>query len=119
MRIDVRSVNTETSQIEYVETIDGKAERMLTMVGELGVKINTGLKLAQTPMRVPVIQASAPSGGGQLRAMLLMSRALEQQDRGNAQGAIALYKSALEAYPQLERAKVLLASLEGSSDKQR
>src|SRR5437868_12758808 len=29
MRIDVRSVNTETSQIEYVETIDGKAERML------------------------------------------------------------------------------------------
>src|SRR5207237_6433922 len=101
MRIDVRSVNTETSQIEYVETVEGKAERMLNMVGELGSKVNGGLKLPNIPVRaVPTSSpgsagaavgpslGSAPSGPGQFRAMMFMSRALEQQDKGNATGAI-------------------------------
>jgi len=130
MRIDVRSVNTETSQIEYVETVEGKAERMLNMVGELGTKINAGLKLPAIPVHLQSMPsggaAAAPSaslgaakpGPQQVRAMILVGRALEQQDRGNAQGAIALYHDALQAYPDFERAKVLLASLESSANKQ-
>lgn len=111
MRIDVRSVNTETSQIEYVETVSGKAEKLLAMVGELGLKVNAGLKLP--PMPVHIKPALAPaSSPNQLRATMLMSRALERQDRGDKEGAIALYKSALEANPEFTRAKVLLASLE-------
>jgi TolB-like protein len=120
MRIDVRSVNTETSQVEYVETIDGKAERMLAMVGELGAKINAGLKLPQLAARVPTLPTSAPNGPGgqsQFRAVMLMSRALEQQDRGNVQGAITLYRSAIDAYPGLESARVRLASLESGQGK--
>jgi curli biogenesis system outer membrane secretion channel CsgG len=111
MRIDVRSVNTETSQIEYVESITGKADRMLAMVSELGLKVNTGLKLPPMPVRVnpAVAPASSPN---QLRATMLLSRALERQDRGDTAGAIALYKQALEANPEFTRAKVLLASLE-------
>jgi hypothetical protein len=45
---------------------------------------------------------------------MFMSRALERQDRGDRAGAIALYKSALEAYPGFERARVRLALLEAT-----
>lgn len=129
MRIDVRSVNTETSQIEYVESIDGKADRMLGMVTDLGTKVNAGLKLPAIPMRAPGIPGGASNGNrssaagatvatrssskaDQLRAVMAMSNALEQQDRGNVQGAIALYKQAIEADPNFERPKQLLASIE-------
>ena len=128
MRIDVRSVNTETSQVEYVESIDGKAERMLSMVGELGAKVNAGLKLPAIPVRVPGAPGSnvgiasnvarTTSKVDQLRAAMMMSNALEQQDRGNVQGAIALYKQAIDTYPDFERAKVLLASLESGQKRQ-
>jgi curli biogenesis system outer membrane secretion channel CsgG len=113
LRIDVRSVNAETSQIEYVETISGKAERLLPMVSELGAKVNAGLKLP--PLRGGARRAATePRGPDQFRAMMLMSRALERQDKGDSEGAIALYKQALQTYPDFERAKVLLASLEGT-----
>jgi TolB-like protein len=115
MRIDVRSVNTETSQVEYVETIEGKTDRLLPMIGELGAKVNAGLKLPQLPARAPVIPASSSNGQNQFRAMVLMSRALEQQDRGNPQAAIALYRNAIEAAPGFEHAKTLLASLESGA----
>ena len=112
MRLDVRSVNTETSQIEYVETVTDKADRMLNLVTTLGAKINEGLKLPQLPTQVPTVSAKAPSGPNQLRAAMFMSRALEQQDKGNVEGAKTLYRNAIELYPDFGRAKVLLASLE-------
>jgi hypothetical protein len=43
---------------------------------------------------------------------MLLSRALNEEDKGNAVGAIALYRQALEAYPEYDRARVRLASLE-------
>ena len=113
MRIDVRSVNTETSQIEYVETVSGKADRMLAMVDELGTKVNTGLKLPDLPVRLQQTSATPEvkqGGANQFRAVMLVSRALERQDRGDKAGAIALYKEALQAYPNFERAKTLLAA---------
>jgi TolB-like protein len=112
MRIDVRSVNTETSQIEYVETIQGKADELLDLVDKLGTRVNAGLKLPALASNARPLGLNAPSGPGQLRAMMLVSRALEQQDRGNKQEAITLYKSALALYPDFEQAKVRLASLE-------
>jgi hypothetical protein len=48
---------------------------------------------------------------------MLLSRALNEEDRGNAAGAIALYRQALAAYPDYERARVRLASLETSPHK--
>lgn len=120
LRIDVRSVNTETSQVEYVQTVTGKSDRLFEVVDQLGAKLNAGLKLPAMPMRVrPVSSAGAgasepPKGPEQFRAVMLMSRALERQDRGDRAGAIALYKNALEAYPGFERARVRLALLEAA-----
>jgi TolB-like protein len=123
MRIDVRSVNTETSQIEYVETVDGKADQLFGLVSSLGAKVNAGLKLPEIPVHVPGVSGNvgtathATSRVDQLRAVMLMSNALEQQDRGNVQGAIALYRQAIDTYPDFERAKQLLASIENGQTK--
>ncbi len=113
MRIDLRAVNTETSQIEYVESVTGKADQLLSLVDQLGKKVNTGLKLPPIAFRVrPVSVQSSAKPPEQFRAVMLMSRALERQDHGDKAGAIALYKNALEVDPTFDRAKVRLAMLE-------
>jgi hypothetical protein len=45
---------------------------------------------------------------------MLLSRALNEEDRGNREAAAALYRQALEVYPEYDRARVLLASVEGA-----
>jgi curli biogenesis system outer membrane secretion channel CsgG len=59
LRIDVRSVNTETSQIEYVQTVTGKADQLFAVVDQLGAKLNAGLKLPPMPMRVRPVSAAS------------------------------------------------------------
>jgi TolB-like protein len=127
VRMVVRSINSETGEIEYAESVSGKADDLLPMIDQLGAKLNAGLKLPPMPIRLSqpststgsastqTAAAEAPKGGpNQFRAMMLVSRALEKQDRGDTQGAIALYKNALQEYPTFERAKTLLASAEGA-----
>jgi hypothetical protein len=46
---------------------------------------------------------------------MLLSRALDEEDAGNADAAVALYRQALDIYPEYERARVLLASLSGKA----
>lgn len=112
MRLDLRAVNVETSRIEYVETVSGKSEEVLGLVARLGAKVNQRLRLPPLPSETKPA-ARKPSKTGQLRAVMLLGRALEENDQGNIDGAIALYRQALDVYPEYERARVLLASLEG------
>jgi TolB-like protein len=114
MRLDVRAVDVETSGVEYVETVSGKADNVLALVSNLGDKVNSRLKLPPLP------STSHPTAGktskpDQLRAVMLLSRALNEEDRGNIQGAISLYRHALGVFPEYDRAKVLLASAEKST----
>jgi curli biogenesis system outer membrane secretion channel CsgG len=109
MRLDVRSVDVETSRVEYVETVSGKAEDVLTLVSDLGKKVNRGLKLPPLPLSARTT-AGGTSKANQLQAVMLLSRALDREDRGDRPGAVALYRQALEVYPGYERARVLLAS---------
>ena len=111
MRLDVRSVNVETSRVEYVETVSGKSEDVLELVSTLGQKVNQGLKLPPLPRR-----GEAPAGrtskSAQLEAVMLLSRALDREDRGDRDGAVALYRQALHFYPEYQRARLLLTSAE-------
>jgi TolB-like protein len=127
VRLVARSINTETGVIEHAESVSGKAEDVLALIDQLGTRLNDGLKLPPIPFRVapvpggdaaPTRTASTepPKGGAnRFRAVMLMSRGLEKQDRGDVPGAIALYKSALQEDPQLEQARVRLASAERTS----
>jgi curli biogenesis system outer membrane secretion channel CsgG len=112
LRLDLRAVDVETSRVEYVETVSGKAEDVLSLISTLGSRVNSRLKLPPLPTARRTGHKTSKSD--QLRAVMLLSRALNEEDRGNTSGAIALYREALGVYPQYERARVLLASAEQS-----
>ena len=113
MRLDLRAVDVETSRVEYVETVSGKSDNVLSLISTLGAKVNSRLKLPPLPSSQHTSEKT--SKPDQLRAVMLLSRALNEEDRGNISGAITLYREALGVYPQYERAKVLLASAEQSA----
>ncbi len=112
MRIDVRAVNSETTEYDYAETVSGKADNLMSLVSELGAKVNAGLKLPSRPADATKFSDAGGKNPNQFKAMLLLSRAIEEQDKKNVSGAVALYKQAIDAKPEFERAKVRLASLE-------
>jgi len=115
MRMDIRAINTETSELEYAASVSGKADTMLELLVQLGSKLNTGLKLPAVPSGFQEGSAVGAKGPNQLKSMMLLSRALEQQDRKNTAQAVALYKESLQANPDNTRAKTLLATLEKGS----
>ncbi len=110
MRIDVRAVNTETSAIDYVETVSGTSERLLELVIQLGAKVNAGLKLPA--LKTASITTPASKNPNQFKALLAMSRALEAEDKKDIAQAKTLYTTALALNPDFDHAKVLLASLD-------
>ncbi|MEP6692694.1 MAG: CsgG/HfaB family protein [Gemmatimonadaceae bacterium] len=119
MRLDLRSVDAETSTIEYVESIRGKADNLLDLIAELGGKVNKGLKLppiAAGAVVKPAMHQDKPADGAvkgnQLRSVVLMGRALSEKDKGNKAGAIELYQKSVDAYPDNQRAKALLVALQ-------
>ncbi len=112
IRMDVRAINTETSELEYATSVTGKADNMLELLGQLGAKLNAGLKLPAVPSGFQEGAAVGAKGPNQLRSMMLISRAIEAQDKKNSTQAVALYKEAVQANPSNSRAKALLASAE-------
>jgi len=113
MRIDVRSVNVETSAIEYTESVTGKSDKLLELVIQLGAKVNAGLKLPALKTASSTIPAS--KSPNQFKALMAMSQALEAEDKKNVAQAETLYKSAVALNPDFDRAKTRLASLEKGS----
>ncbi len=110
VRIDVRAVNTETSAIEYTESVTGKSDKLLELVIQLGAKVNAGLKLpALKTASVTIPAAKSPN---QFKALMAMSQALEAEDRHNVAEATTLYKNAVALNPDFDRAKTRLAVLE-------
>ncbi|MGQ0650194.1 MAG: CsgG/HfaB family protein [Gemmatimonadaceae bacterium] len=109
MRIDVRAVNTETTTIDHVETVTGKADRLLELVIQLGQKLNAGLKLPA--VRTASSSTPASKNPNQFKAIMAMSRALEAEDRNNIAEAKTLYATAVSLNPEYETAKVRLATI--------
>jgi curli biogenesis system outer membrane secretion channel CsgG len=110
MRIDIRAVNTETSAIDHVETVSGKADRLLELVIQLGQKLNGGLKLPE--LKVASVTAPAAKSPNQFKALMAMSRALEAEDRNQVAEAKTEYRAALALNPDFSQARVRLASIE-------
>jgi len=108
VRLDVRSINVETGRVEYVETVQGKADDILELVATLGDKVARGLSLP------PMAARSADTGHGakdSFRAALQFGRALAAKDRGDVSAAIAAAQEALVSYPDFRRARALLNEL--------
>lgn len=104
------ALQTETTVLEHSAKVEGKPDDVGRLIAELGTKLNSGMK------DLPPMPVRAPPGGstnGRFEAMILYSRGLVEEDRGNVAGAVALYKQALEKYPDDARARVRLEKLRG------
>lgn len=110
MRIDVRAVNTETSQIDYTESVTGPADNLLQLVIQLGQKVNAGLKLPA--LKTASITTPAAKSPNQFKAAMAMSQAIDAEDHKDKAKAVSLYKQAIALNPDFDRAKVRLASIE-------
>ena len=109
IRISARAIRTETSELEYSESVSGKAEDVLTLIDQLARKVDAGLRFPPPPNA-----AAAPTiaAADQYKAFMLVSRAIEEQDRKNDSAAVALLKQALAVYPGYTRAQERLTNLE-------
>ena len=109
LRIDVRAVNTETSAIEYVKTVSGKANQLLQLVIDLGQQINAGLKLPALKTASATVPAS--KNPNQFKALMAMSQALEAEDNDDMEGAATLYRTAVALAPEYQPLQAKVAML--------
>jgi len=131
MRLDAHAVNVETTGIDHVESVTGRSEDVLQLIAQLSDRLNRGLKLPQlaaapapggagagaapAPTPTPVTRTAGAARGGQFQAVMLYSRALAEEDKGNREGAVELYRKSLAAFPGNENARARLARLEGGA----
>ena len=111
MRLDARAVNVETSQIEYVESVSDKTDNLMDMIDKLAGKMNSGMKLPDIPKSVREARLESPRKPP-FEAVMLYSRALAEQDKGNKEQAVTLFRASLDKLPDYEPAKKAIARLE-------
>ena len=116
-RIDARAVNVETGEIEHVERVDDKADNIMTAMGTLATKLNSGLKLPPmtrrtgdaTPTPAPAAKSStgaataaAPAGPLPklpMRVAVMYGKALDLADHGEKGKAVELFGAVLKEFP--------------------
>ena len=97
LRIDARAVSVETSQVVHVETVTDEADELLRSVSRLGSQLSEQLDLPAAPDRDDVRSPDAPPGQTQIN--LKYARAMLEEDRGDAERALALYREFLADLP--------------------
>ena len=128
-RIDARAVNVETGEIEHVERVDDKADNIMSSVGALASKLNTGMKLPERPAgrRVGDASTTAPVTGAAtqagtagpapklpMRVAVMYGKALDMKDHGNKAGAVELFGAVLKEFPDYGPARAEQAKLKGT-----
>ena len=71
---------------------------------------------ASEPARKAPTPTPAPAKKANFQAVMLYSRALAEEDKGNRAAAVELYRKSLDAFPNYENAKKRLARLEGNGN---
>lgn len=108
VRIDVRAFNTETSRVEYTETIQGKEDELLSLIDRVSRKVASGLKLSALPSTSSA--AKPPAKASQTKAVALLGRALLARDRGDTTAMLVAAREALVVYPDFAPAKAIVDS---------
>ena len=111
MRLTVRSVDTETSAIEYTESVTGKGDKIFSLIDQLAAKLNTGLKLPGI-REAKAVKDGGGDGPNQLEAMRALSAARRLEEQGDLKGAISMYQKTLQLNSTLGEPRVRLAALE-------
>ncbi|HEX6534198.1 MAG TPA: CsgG/HfaB family protein [Gemmatimonadaceae bacterium] len=111
MRLDARAVNVETSEIEHVESVQGKQDDLMALIDDLAQKLNRGMKLPPIPKAVREANADAAKKVP-FQATMLYSRALAAKDGGNRAEAVQLLQKSLASFPEYAPAKRELEKLQ-------
>lgn len=109
-RIDLRSVNVETSEIEYRKTVEGNVSKLFALLDQMTRELNAGLRL-------PVARAAnsgivVGSRGDQARATALLGKAIDALRRADTTAARTNARDALAAVAEFPSARALLDALE-------
>ena len=111
MRLTVRSVNTETSAIEYTDEVTGKGDKIFKLIDQLAAKLNAGLKLPGI-RDAKAVKDGGGDGPNQLEAMRSLSAARRLEEQGDLKAAISMYQKTLSLNSTMGEPRVRLAMLE-------
>ena len=122
-RIDARAVDVESGLIEHVERVDDRADNIMTSIGMLASKLNTGMHLPPMPA-LRTRDASPPPGAQQaaapaptpklpMRVAVMYGKALDMKDHGEKGKALELFNAVLKEFPSYEPANAEKTKLKG------
>jgi len=111
MKISARSVNVETTVVEYTSQVDGKESDVLVLINKLADQLNAGLKL---PAIASAVRDSTAKEAKKVpfQATMLYSRALAAVDAGKTDEAVQLLQKSLAAFPEFAPAQSELKKLQ-------
>ena len=109
MRMDMRAVDVETSEVLTVEKISDRPSELLAVVVRLADIFMSKLELDAPSARPDVEEIP-------VQATIVFSRALDAEDQGDVERAMELYEQTLEIYPNHRGAQRALERLRGGGD---
>lgn len=119
LRLDVRAVNVETSEVTHVETAQGGADDLLDIVAKVADQMNRRMDLPPLRDARPAGQAGGDKKG-RMKALLYYSTALVDEERMRPERAKENYERFLKesdpsfAVEQRHRAEERLRALAGT-----
>lgn len=98
MILNSRAVNVETSQVEYVARVQGDTSKILAMITQLADTMIRGMKLPPLDAKVSESRAEA-NQKVPFETVMLYSRGLAEEDKGNKDKAVEYYKASIAKFP--------------------
>jgi len=108
LRMDIRAVNVETSEIVMVHKKTDQVSELFAIVVDLADEFGAELDLVAPTQRAEV--ESIP-----VAATIAFSRAVDYEDLGQIDEAIAQYEATLEIHPTHREARLALERLRGGT----
>jgi len=108
LRMDIRAVDVETSEIVAVLKKSDRTSELLSVVVALADEFGQQLNLAAPSSRPAMESIPVP-------ATIAFSRAVDFEDRGETERAIQEYERTLELHPSHRDAQLALARLRGGT----
>lgn len=108
LRMDIRAVDVETSEIVAVLKMSDRTSELLSVVVALADEFGEQLDLVPPSERAEVESIPVP-------ATIAFSRAVDYEDRGEIEQAIEFYEQTLELHPSHRDARRALDRLRGEA----
>jgi TolB-like protein len=119
------SINVETTAIGNPQKVQGNADDVLGLIGQLSDKVahdmklpvithENGMGMNMPPKKTDDVGTTHPKMD--LRTAMLYSKALDAQDSGDTAKATELYRQVLDKFPNYTPAKTRLAKLSKPGD---